>query len=59
MMDGMNYTVTIADNHGIYDEWKVTKYAVSDDLETVAVEYVDSRGELAYKITSAENLFVD
>lgn len=58
-MDGMNYSVTIADNHGIYDEWRVTKYVVSADLGTVAVEYVDSRGELAYKITSVDNLFVD
>ncbi|WP_160327688.1 hypothetical protein [Sporosarcina koreensis] len=55
----MDFTVTIADNHGVYDEWQVTNFRVSADSETVAVEYVDSRGELAYKITSVDNFFAE
>ena len=55
----MDFSVTIADNHGVYDEWSVTNFCVSKDGATVAVEYVDSRGELAYKITSSENFYAD
>ncbi len=55
----MDITVTIADNHGIYDEYEVLNFRVSEDGQTVAAAYLDSRGEVAYKITGIENLYAE
>ncbi len=55
-MTRAKYTVTIADNYGVYDEWDVIDVCFGEG-NMVAVKYVDSRDEVAYKITGIINVF--